>query len=516
MAAILVPTRPADETAEPSAPARPVSIGGTVFASSVGSLIEWYDFFLFATLAPTLAPKFYPPGDATVGLLLYLSTFAVGCLVRPLGALFFGRLGDLVGRKTTFLLTLLIMGASTAGVGLLPGYGTIGYLAPAFLIALRLLQGLAIGGEYGGAAVYVAEHVPDRRRGLATSFIQSSASAGLLLSILVVLGVQHSMSPVAFARSGYRIPFLVSLVLVVISLVIRLRMKESPVFSELKARGATSKTPVRDALAGPGAKRRMLCILFGLTAGMGVIAYTSSIYSLFYLTTILKVETEPARWVMAVALLASLPLFTVFAALSDRIGRKRLMMAGMLLGALSYLPVYHAMASAARTGVVTLRSTADPVTHEPRLSAVNGAGQRVIQKTEKTATATHRQLLAAGATEAPREPNYPLLVLLVFIPMAIFALVYGPMAAYLVEAFPAAVRYTSLSLPYHLGAGVVGGLLPTIGLYVNAATKNIYAGLAYPIGFAVLAFVVGSLTLPETHDVKLWAELDAAGVPATR
>jgi MFS family permease len=366
------------------------------------------------------------------------------------------------------------------------------------------------------SAVHVAEHVPDRRRGLATSFIQSSASAGLLLSILVVLGVQHSMSPVAFARSGYRIPFLVSLVLVVISLVIRLRMKESPVFSELKARGATSKTPVRDALAGPGAKRRMLCILFGLTAGMGVLAYTSSIYSLFYLTTILKVETEPARWVMAVALLASLPLFTVFAALSDRIGRKRLMMAGMLLGALSYLPVYHAMASAARTGVVTLRSTADPVTHEPRLSAVNTAGQRVIQKTEKTATATHRQLLAAGATEAPRKPNYPLLVLLAFIPMAIFALVYGPVAAYLVEAFPAAVRYTSLSLPYHLGAGVVGGLLPTIGLYVNAATKNIYAGLAYPIGFAVLAFIVGSLTLPETHDVKLWAELDAARVPATR
>jgi MFS family permease len=212
---------------------------------------------------------------------------------------------------------------------------------------------------------------------------------------------------------------------------------------------------------------------------------------------------------MAVALLASLPLFTVFAALSDRIGRKRLMMAGLLLGALSYLPVYHGMVSAARTGVVTLRSTADPVTHEPRLSAVNRAGQRVIQKTEKTATATHRQLLAAGATEAPRRPNYPLLVLLAFIPMAIFAMVYGPLAAYMVEAFPAAVRYTSLSLPYHIGAGVVGGLLPTIGLYVNAATKSIYAGLAYPIIFAVLAFFVGSLTLRETHDVKLWAEVGA-------
>src|SRR5581483_6630571 len=316
MAVIVARPAPAVETVGPVRPVRPVRMGGVIAASSVGSLIEWYDFFVFATLAPTLAPKFYPAGDATVQLLLYLSTFAVGCLVRPLGALFFGRLGDLVGRKNTFLLTLLIMGLSTAGVGLLPGYGTIGYVAPALLIALRLFQGLAIGGEYGGAALYVAEHVPDRRRAFSTSFIQSSAIAGLLLSILVVLGVQHSMSPAAFARSGYRIPFLISLALVAVSLAIRLRMKESPIFAELKARGATSKTPIRDALSGPGAKRRLLCILFGLT-------------------TILKVETEPARWVMALGLLASLPLFTLFAALSDRIGRKRLMMAGLLLGAVS-------------------------------------------------------------------------------------------------------------------------------------------------------------------------------------
>jgi len=510
MAVIVARPAAAVEDVEPVRPVRPVRMGAVIAASSVGSLIEWYDFFVFATLAPTLAPKFYPAGDATVQLLLYLSTFAVGCLVRPLGALFFGRLGDLVGRKNTFLLTLLIMGVSTAGVGLLPGYGTIGYLAPALLIALRLLQGLAIGGEYGGAAIYVAEHVPDRRRAFSTSFIQSSAIAGLLLSILVVLGVQHSMSPAAFAHSGYRIPFLISLALVAVSLTIRLRMKESPIFAELKARGATSKTPIRDALAGRGAKRRLLCILFGLTASQGVLAYTSSIYTLFYLTTILKVETEPARWVMAVGLLASLPLFTLFAALSDRVGRKRLMMAGLLLGAVSYFPVYHGMAAAARTGVVSLRSTADPVTHEPRLSAINRAGERVIQKTEKTATATHRQLMAAGAVEAPRRPNYPLLVLLVFIPMAIFAMVYGPLAAYLVEAFPAAVRYTSLSLPYHLGAGVIGGLLPTIGLYVNAATKSIAAGLVYPIVFALVGFVVGCLTLPETRHVKLWAELEPA------
>jgi MFS family permease len=522
MATLATIAPPVDRT-EVWTPPAPVRMGGVIVASSVGSLIEWYDFFVFATLAPTLAPKFYPPGDATVELLLYLSTFAVGCLVRPFGALFFGRLGDLVGRKNTFLLTLLIMGASTAGVGLLPGYGTIGYLAPALLIVLRLLQGLAIGGEYGGAAVYVAEHVADRRRGFCTSFIQSSAPAGLLLSILVVLGVQHSMSPATFARSGYRIPFLVSLALVVISLVIRLRMQESPIFRELKAKGATSSTPIRDAWAAPHAKRRMLQILFGLTAGLGVVAYTATIYSLFYMTTILKVETEPARWVMAIALLASLPLFTAFGALSDRIGRKRLMMAGLLLAAVSYLPIYRGMASAARTGVVALRSTSDPVTREPRLSAVDHAGQRVIQKTEKTRTATHRQLLAAGAVEATRTPNYPLLVLLAFIPMALLAMIYGPTAAYLVEAFPAAVRYTSLSLPYHLGAGVVGGLLPTIGLYVNAATKNMYAGLVYPMVFAGLAFVVGSVTLPETHEVDLWAELvgadgigQVADVPARR
>jgi len=492
---------------------REFRMGGVIAASSVGSLIEWYDFFLFATLAPTLAPKFYPPGDASVELLLYLSTFAAGCVVRPFGALFFGRLGDLVGRKNTFLLTLLIMGASTAGVGLLPGYATIGYLAPALLIVLRLLQGLAIGGEYGGAAVYVAEHVPDRRRGFCTSFIQSSASAGLLLSILVVLAVQHSMSPATFARAGYRIPFLLSVVLVAISLAIRLRMKESPVFAALKARGATSRHPIRDALSAPGARRRLLCLLFGLTAGMGVLAYTSSIYSLFYLTTILKVDTEPARWVMAAALLLSLPLFSVFAALSDRIGRKRMMMVGLFLGAASYLPVYHGMAGAARTGVVSLRSARDPVTHEPRLSAVNRSGQRVVQRTEKTATASHRQLLAAGAVESHRRPDYPRLVVLAFIPMALFAMVYGPTAAYLVEAFPAAVRYTSLSLPYHLGAGVIGGLLPTVGLYVNAATHNIYAGLAYPIAFAAVGFVVGSLTLPETHELRLWAELEISAEP---
>jgi MFS family permease len=488
----------------------PIRMARVIAASSVGSAIEWYDFFVFGALAPTLAPRFYPPGDETVQLLLYLSTFAVGFVARPFGALVFGRIGDLVGRKHTFIVTLMLMGTCTAAVALLPGYETIGYLAPGLLVLLRVVQGLAIGGEYGGAAVYVAEHAPDDRRGFYTSFIQMSAVFGLLLSIVVVVVIQHWMSPAGFASFGYRIPFLVSLLLVVVSLFIRVRMNESPLFAELKEKGRTSKAPIRDALRGWEAKRQILRSLFGLTSGLGVLAQTASFYALFYMTTILKVETEPARVVMVLALFASLPLLVVFAVVSDRIGRKRLMMAGLILGAVAYLPIYHGMQAASHTGVVRLQATTDPITKEPRLFAVNVAGRTVIQRSEKTKTATHGQLLAAGAVEADRPPNYPVLTLLVFLQSMFFAMVYGPAAAYLVEAFPAAVRYTSLSLPYHLGFGVIGGLLPTIGLYVNAATKSVYAGLTYPIVIAGLTFVIGTFTLEEGHDVKLWDEIDSA------
>jgi MFS family permease len=482
-------------------------IWNVILASAAGTAIEWYDFYIFGTLATTLAPRFYPPGDETVQLLLYLSTFAVGFVVRPFGAIFFGRIGDLVGRKYAFLVTLLIMGSCTAGVGLLPSYGTIGYAAPILLILFRVLQGLALGGEYGGAAIYVAEHVPDAKRGFYTSFIQITATLGLFIALIVVIVCQRMIDPVDFKSWGWRIPFLISILLVGLSLYIRLRMKESPIFSGLKASGKTSTAPLTDALKGWENWKRILKTLFGATAGQGVVWYTGQFYALFYLTTILKLESEASRIVIAIGLVLGMPLFTFFGALSDRIGRKRIIMAGCLLGALLYIPIYHGMVSAAGTGVVKLASKNDPVTGEPKLQALNREGKIVAAKSDPA----YKDLIASGrGVVAPREPNYPLLVFYIFIQMIFVCMVYGPIAAYLVEAFPAKVRYTSLSLPYHMGNGIFGGLLPLIGLYVNSATKNIYAGLYYPIAVAAITFVVGSLLLKETHHVRIWDELETA------
>ncbi|HEU5448445.1 MAG TPA: MFS transporter [Acidimicrobiia bacterium] len=488
------------------------NIWSVILASAAGTVIEWYDFYIFGTLAATLAPRFYPPGDETVQLLLYLSTFAVGFVVRPFGAIFFGRIGDLVGRKYAFLVTLLIMGATTAGVGLLPSYGTIGYAAPILLILFRILQGLALGGEYGGAAIYVAEHVPDSKRGFYTSFIQITASLGLFIALIVVIVCQRLIDPADFKSWGWRIPFLISLLLVFLSLYIRLRMKESPIFSSLKASGKTSTKPLTDALKGWANWKRILTTLFGATAGQGVVWYTGQFYALFYLTTILKLETEPARWVIAAGLLMGMPLFTFFGALSDKIGRKRIIMAGCLLGAVLYLPIYHGMVSAAGTGVVKLASTTDPITKEPKLSAINAEGKTITAKTD----ASHKEVMASGKGALPlKKPNYPLLVFYIFIQMIFVCMVYGPMAAYLVEAFPAKIRYTSMSLPYHMGNGIFGGLLPLIGLYVNSATKNIYAGLYYPIAVAAITFVVGSLLLKETHATRIWDEMEPARAEGT-
>jgi MFS family permease len=481
-------------------------IWNVILASSLGTAIEWYDFYIFGTLAPTLAPRFYPPGNETVQLLLYLSTFAVGFVVRPFGAIFFGRIGDLVGRKYAFLVTLLIMGSCTAGVGLLPSYETIGYLAPALLILFRVLQGLALGGEYGGAAIYVAEHVPDKKRGFYTSFIQITATAGLFIALITVIVCQRNMSAEDFTSWGWRIPFLLSLVLIGISLFIRLRMKESPIFQTLKDEGKTSKTPLGDALKGWENWKRILTTLFGATAGQAVVWYTGQFYALFYLTTILKLETEPARITIAVGLLLGMPLFTFFGSLSDRIGRKRIMMTGCLLGALLYIPIYHGMQAAAHTDVQKLASKNDPVTGEPKLIALNSEGKQVTAKTDKN----HAAVLKQGGVTPAEDPNYPLLVFFIFLQMVFVTMVYGPIAAYLVEAFPAKVRYTSLSLPYHLGNGLFGGMLPLIGLYINASTKNIYAGLWYPIIVAAMTFVIGSILLKETHDVRIWDELETA------
>jgi MFS family permease len=468
------------------------SLSLVIVASSLGTMIEWYDFFIFGSLTTVLSVKFYPPGNNTFALIAYLATFAVGFVVRPFGALFFGRIGDLIGRKYAFLATLSIMGGATFLIGLMPTFAKASWFSPLALILIRVLQGLALGGEYGGAAVYVAEHVPDHRRGFYTSIIQVTAISGLLVSLLVILTTQFAMPRSAFNEWGWRIPFLVSLFLVVVSLYIRLKLRESPIFVHIKSTGKASLQPLRDAFAHwPNLKQVLLC-LFGLTAGQGVVTYTGEFYALFYLQTMLKVNPQTVNVVMAVALALGIPALMFFGALSDRISRKKIMLAGCLLAVLTFIPIYHAMQRAAGNNVFTVRSTRNPVT---------GA----ISLTPMTRGETGALVVAP---EAPH-PAIGKMILLVFIQMIYVGMVYGPIAAYLVEAFPARVRYTSLSLPYHVGNGIFGGLLPLLGLSICAATGNIYAGLYYPITVAALTFVVGSIALRETHGIRIWDEVAA-------
>ena len=469
-----------------------------ITASAVGTMIEWYDFYIFGSLAVTISPLFYPEGNDTLALIAYLSTFAVGFVVRPFGALFFGRIGDLVGRKYAFLVTLLVMGGATAAIGFLPTYATIGLAAPIILLLIRVLQGLALGGEYGGAAVYVAEHVPDERRGFYTSFIQITATLGLFLSLVVSILVQNSMTREAFNAWGWRIPFIISIFLVGVSLYIRLRMRESPIFSQIKSAGMTSSRPLVEAFTKWENLKRVLVSLFGATAGQGVVWYTGQFYALFYLQTVLKVNGRSAQYIVAIALLLAMPLFVVMGALSDRIGRKWIMMAGCLLAALSYVPIYQGMQRAAGSNVVT-------VTSRPNKTGAT----TLVPQTEVNGTLQAAQEVLPY-TDIPTLLSSPTawkLILLIFIQVVFVTMVYGPIAAYLVEAFPAKIRYTSLSLPYHIGNGVFGGLLPVIGLWVVAETGNIYAGLYYPIIVASLTFIIGSLLLRETKHTLIWEEV---------
>jgi MFS family permease len=434
-------------------------VGRIIFASGLGTMIEWYDFYIFGSLAIIMSEVMFPAGDPTWALIKTWALFATGFIVRPFGALVFGRIGDVIGRKYAFMVTLTIMGLSTFLIGVLPSYASIGILAPSILLVLRLLQGLALGGEYGGAAVYVAEHVPDHRRGYYTSFIQITATLGLFVSLGVVLGVKRMMSDEAFHAFGWRIPFLLSIVLVGMSLYIRMRMNESPLFAALKSQGKTSVAPLKESFAHWGNLKIVLLVLFGATAGQGIVWYTGQFYALSFLQSVMKVDMVKSSIIVAIAIALGMPFFTVFGALSDKIGRLKIMMAGNLIAALTYIPIYKMMSH-------------------------------------------------YGAD--PKNPNMVMLTLLVFVQVIYVTMVYGPIAAFLIEAFPARIRYTSFSLPYHLGNGWFGGTLPMIAGVLVAKTGNIYAGLYWVIAVALMTFLVGTFALNESHRVEIWKEAEEA------
>jgi MFS family permease len=442
----------------------------------LGTVIEWYDFYIFGSLATIIATQFFPKENPTAALLSTLATFGAGFAARPFGALVFGRIGDLTGRKYAFLATLLIMGLSTFLIGLLPGYATIGIAAPFILFLIRIVQGLALGGEYGGAAVYVAEHVPDNKRGYYTSFIQTTATLGLFVSLAIILAVRLSLPKEAFESWGWRIPFLVSIVLVGVSVYIRLQLKESPLFSKLKSEGKTSNAPIKDSLGSGRNWKIMLLVLFGAAAGQAVVWYTGQFYVLSWLQSKgVGIDFVTANIIVAVGLALGTPFFIVFGALSDRIGRKKIMMAGNLIAALAFYPIY-----------VAMKAAAGPLT-----DVTDAAGK---------------------VTQVAQSPNIIVLILLVFVQVLLVTMVYGPIAAFLVESFPAKIRYTSVSLPYHVGNGYFGGFLPLIATSLVISTGNIYAGLLFPISVALMTFIIGSLFLKETYHVSIHAEAEGREV----
>ena len=430
-----------------------------IFASGLGIMIEWYDFYIFGSLAAVMSALLFPGKDPTWDLIKTWALFATGFLVRPFGALVFGRIGDLIGRKYAFLVTLTVMGLSTFLIGLLPTYASIGILAPIILLILRLLQGLALGGEYGGAAVYVAEHVPDNKRGYYTSFIQITATLGLFVSLAVVLGVKHYMADADWKAWGWRIPFLLSIFLVAMSLYIRLKLKESPLYASLKSQGKTSLAPLKESFGNWANFKIVLLVLLGATAGQGIVWYTGQFYALSFLQSVMKVDIVKASTIVAIAILFGMPFFTVFGALSDKIGRLKIMMAGNLLAAATYWLIYPTM----------VRITPDP-----------------------------------------KNPPMVMLTLLVFIQVIYVTMVYGPIAAFLIEAFPARIRYTSFSLPYHIGNGWFGGTLPLIAAFLAAETGNKYAGLYWVTAVALMTFFVGTFALSESHRTEIWKEAEEA------
>ncbi|MBM3178280.1 MAG: MHS family MFS transporter [Bacteroidetes bacterium] len=500
-----------------------------ITASSVGTLIEWYDFYLFGTLATILSQQFFPKGNPTAAFLSTLATFAAGFIVRPFGALVFGRLGDLVGRKYTFLVTLILMGGSTFAIGLIPGYESIGIFAPILVVSLRLVQGLALGGEYGGAATYVAEHAPESKRGYYTSFIQTTATLGLFVSLGVILAVRESVGTEAFSEWGWRVPFLLSALLVIVSIYIRMKMHESPLFSKIKAEGKISANPLKESFTKKENLKMVLLALLGATAGQGVVWYTGQFYALTFLQKTCGLELAQSYYVIGAALILATPLFIVFGSWSDRVGRKYIMLAGMFLAVISYRPIYQKMYDLADINNKTEVTEEKSITTQSTKN-VDGTETSVIttlrifsdgtteRQKEKITTATpgSNQENTQSTSEKSRELNlgndaFIMMIVLVFIQVFYVTMVYGPIAAFLVELFPTRIRYTSMSLPYHIGNGVFGGLTPFIAtsLYESSKTTDLpggdpFAGLWYPIAVAAISLVIGSIFLSN----KKKAEVD--------
>ena len=540
-----------------------------IFASSLGTVFEWYDFYLYGSLAAIIAKQFFAGLDPSAAFIFALLAFAAGFIVRPFGAIFFGRLGDMIGRKYTFLVTILIMGLSTFIVGALPNYASIGVAAPVILIVLRLLQGLALGGEYGGAATYVAEHAPHGRRGAYTAWIQTTATLGLFLSLMVILGTRTAIGEAAFADWGWRVPFLVSIALLAISVWIRLQMNESPAFQKMKSEGKTSKAPLAEAFGQWKNLKVVILALLGLVAGQAVVWYSGQFYALFFLSNVLKVDGPTANILVAVSLVIGTPFFVVFGSLSDKIGRKPIILAGMLLAVVTYFPLFEALTNAANPKLAAAQKSAqvsvtaaagdcsfqgnpvardidftkscdiakrflaqNSVSYKNVTAAAEGPAVIKIGETEITApvgVVVNQKFDADSAkaiadfkkavAEALKAAGYPskadpieplsgswwkivgiLAILVIYVTM-----VYGPIAAMLVELFPTRIRYTSMSLPYHIGNGWFGGLMPTIAFAMVAQNGDMYYGLWYPIVIAAVTFVIGLLFVKETKDVDIYA-----------
>jgi len=554
-------------TANPSssAPSRAAGMSPeekkVIFASSLGTVFEWYDFYLYGTLAVIIGKQFFSNLDPSSQVIFSLLAFAAGFIVRPFGALVFGRLGDMIGRKYTFLVTILIMGLSTFIVGVLPNYAAIGVAAPIILIGLRMLQGLALGGEYGGAATYVAEHAPPGKRGAYTAWIQTTATIGLFLSLMVILGTRTAIGEDAFNDWGWRIPFLVSILLLGISVWIRLSMNESPAFKKMKEEGKTSKAPLTESFGQWKNLKIVILALVGLTMGQAVVWYTGQFYALFFLTGALKVDSATANVLIGISLLLGTPFFIVFGTLSDKIGRKPIILTGCLIAALTYFPLFKALTAAANpdlaaaqaanrvvvtadpaecsfqfnpTGVAKFTSSCDiakqvlasrsvsydnvvgtgPATIAIGSTTITSYASTGLPAAEAKAKDTAFRKSVADALKAANYPakadpdkiNKPLVVGILFILVLYVTMVYGPIAAMLVEMFPTRIRYTSMSLPYHIGNGWFGGLLPATGLAIVSQTGNMYNGLWYPIIFASITFVIGMLFVKETKDVDIYAD----------